>query len=382
MNGDANVDIKLIDNEKKLEELIDAFETTNTVGVDLEADSMYHFKEKVCLLQIALNGTSVVIDPLQIHDMSSLKPLFSRSDIKKIFHGADYDVRSLNRDFDIEINNLFDTQLACRFLGYKETGLEAVMHKLFNVDLDKRYQKKNWAKRPLPHEMIDYAAKDVIYLAALARFLESELLKKGRLSWVLEECEYLSKVKPNIQNGEPLFVKFKGSGRLKPKNLAILEALLRHRRDIAERKDKPVFKIIGNDSILKMARHIPLTLRNLEKIEALSRRQLQMYGTELVEVICTANAVPPEDYPVYPRKRRAPQPPNSPRRMKALKNWRKRIAEKLKMDPGLICNKSLLNAISVLNPKDPSELEKLEEMRGWQREAFGKEIVKVLKDRK
>ena len=77
-----------------------------------------------------------------------------RGDIQKVFHGADYDVRSLYRDFKININNLFDTELACRFLGFKASGLDAVLTKRYNVHLNKKYQRKDWSKRPLPEEMV------------------------------------------------------------------------------------------------------------------------------------------------------------------------------------------------------------------------------------
>ncbi|MGD8345230.1 MAG: hypothetical protein PVH53_16635, partial [Desulfobacterales bacterium] len=55
------------------------------IGVDLEADSMYHFREKVCLIQIATRRTTTVIDPLQINNLSILKPVFKRADILKVF---------------------------------------------------------------------------------------------------------------------------------------------------------------------------------------------------------------------------------------------------------------------------------------------------------
>jgi len=157
------------------------------IAVDVEADSMYHFKEKVCLIQMATANVNVVIDPFVIKDLSALNPIFKRKDIQKIFHGADYDVRSLYRDFTISINNLFDTELASRFLGFPGTGLEAVLKKKFAITLDKKFQRKDWSKRPLPREMIAYAAEDARYLLPLARDLKAELKEKGRLSWVDEE---------------------------------------------------------------------------------------------------------------------------------------------------------------------------------------------------
>jgi len=140
MKETIGITYKMINTEDELESFGRAIENETAIGVDLEADSMYHFKEKVCLIQMAAPHINVVIDPLVIKDLSPLKPIFKRGDIRKIFHGADYDVRSLFRDFRIKINNLFDTELACRFLGFSETGLEAVLKNKFEVTLNKKYQ--------------------------------------------------------------------------------------------------------------------------------------------------------------------------------------------------------------------------------------------------
>jgi len=291
------IEYQVIDTAVDLEEIARSLEKEKVAAVDLEADSMYHYKEKVCLIQIATEKIFVVIDPLAIKDLSPLKPIFSNPNIKKIFHGADYDVRSLYRDFKIEINNLFDTELACRFLGIKETGLQAVLKMFFNVDIDKKYQKKDWSKRPLPKEMMAYASKDVIYLLPLARILIHKLNKTDRMTWVLEECEDLSKVRPALSNEAPLFMKFKGAGRLKSRSLAVLEALLQFRKRVAEKRDRPFFKIIGNESMLKIATVRPVTLRRLKNTEALSNRQISMYGSDLIKVVAAALKTPINELP-------------------------------------------------------------------------------------
>ena len=234
-----------IETSRALGEAVEMALKETEIAVDLEADSMYHFRERVCLIQMAYGDRIVIIDPLTIQDMSPLKALFQDANIKKVLHGADYDVRSLYRDFDVDIQNLFDTQIACRFLGMQETGLDSVLKKRFNLKLNKKYRKKDWSKRPLPENMVAYAAGDVSYLLPLARQLENELSDLKRLSWVQEESELLSRVRPPNENNEPLFLKFKGAGRFRPRGLAVLEALLQSRRRIAERKDRPLFKIIG-----------------------------------------------------------------------------------------------------------------------------------------
>ncbi len=382
MNNNDNLYYQIIDTEPGLEDFTRTLQTEKAVAVDLEADSMYHFREKVCLVQLATEKTNVIIDSLQVSDLSPLESFFLCHDIKKVFHGADYDVRSLNRDFNIEINNLFDTQIACRFLGIKETGLEAVIRNWFNVILDKKFQRKDWSKRPLPEDMMEYAAKDVIYLVPLANILEKELEKKGRLSWVYEECEYLSRVRYSLSDKDPLYLRFKGAGRLSRRELAVLESLLQFRKSIAEKKDKPPFKIIGNDSIMKIVKSRPVNLRGLEKVKALSPKQIRLHGTEVVEAVKKGLKIPENELPVYPRKKAPKIFPPVPKRIKALKRWRDATAQVLEIDPYVFFNNSLINAIAVQNPSDANDLVMVKEMKNWQQNAFGADIVRVIKKAK
>jgi len=372
-------DYQMIDTAAGLEKAAGTLEKEKVIAVDLEADSMYHFKEKVCLIQLATKKISVVVDPLKIDDLSPLSPLFSNPDIQKIFHGADYDVRSLYRDFKIKINNLFDTELACRFLGIKETGLKAVLKAFFEITIDKKYQKKDWSKRPLPKEMVEYASKDVIYLLPLAKILIDKLEEIDRRSWVLEECHHLSKVRSILSDEEPLFLKFKGAGRLKSRGLAVLEALLQYRKTVAEKKDRPLFKIIGNDSILKIATARPATLRRLKGLNALSGRQIYMYGNDLIQVVAGALKITENELPVYPRKTVSSIPPVVFERIKVLKSWRDSKAVALNMDSGMVCNNALITAIALKNPEDKKSMGTIKEMKKWQKTAFGREIITVLK---
>ena len=125
MNNVAGPSYRFIRTPAELELFANRISQEKILAVDLEADSMFHYQEKVCLLQMAGNGENVVIDPLEVNDLSPLAPLFKDKEICKVLHGSDYDVRSLYRDFSIEINNLFDTQLASMFLGERETSLGA-----------------------------------------------------------------------------------------------------------------------------------------------------------------------------------------------------------------------------------------------------------------
>ena len=372
-------DFQIVETASQLINVQKRFEGEKIIAVDLEADSMYHFTEKVCLIQMAAEGFVVLIDPLKVTDLSPLRDIFARSDIQKIFHGADYDVRSLYRDFGIEIKNLFDTELAARFLGMKGSGLEALLNTLFNLQLDKKYQKTDWSRRPLPQSMVEYAARDVLYLISLANVLQIELDTKGRTDWVKEECDLLSGVRSAVDDQEPLYLRFKGAGKLTPKELAVLETLLQYRKRIARKKDKPLFRVMRNKSLLHIATARRVSLNGLIKAKILSQKEVSMHGEGILAAVKSAMAIPREKWPRYPHKRGPAILPAVTQRIKVLKNWRDAKATALDMDAALVATKAILNAIAVTNPRQMKDFNRISGLRDWQKKNFGEEILQVLR---
>jgi ribonuclease D len=307
-----------------------------------------------------------------------LAQILSDPGITKIFHGADYDVRSLYRDYQISLHNLFDTELASRFLGNAETGLNTVLQNRFGITLEKKYQKKDWSQRPLPDPMIAYAAKDVQYLIPLYEIQKKELAEKCRLDWVTEECRDLTLVRSGPVNERPLFLKIKGSGRLERRSLAVLEALLEFRLELAETKDRPLFKVIGNATLTKIASTIPETMDQLIKTHSLSPKQINMYGSPILRHIQTALAIPESDLPRYPRPRSRRISNDASERFKILKLWREQKAADLEIDPGVLINNSALKTIAEANPQTHDDLDKIPILKNWQKKELGADILMTL----
>lgn len=368
-----------IEDPAELEAAARRMAKVRAIAFDLEADSMYHFREKVCLVQIATADESLVIDPLKFSDLSALKPVMADRRIRKVLHGADYDIRSLYRDFGIVVHNLFDTELASRFLGIRETGLDAVLQERFGVRLDKKFQRKDWSRRPLPEAMMAYAAEDVHYLLPLATILISELRAKGRLAWVREECDLLSQVRAPEPNDAPLFLNFKGAGRLSRRNLAVLESLLQLRRRLAEAKDRPLFKVFSNKSLLSLAMAMPQTPQALETSGVLSQKQLKMHAKALLQAIQSACDLPEGKLPQYPRPKALRMSGRVPERVATLKAWRDAKADALDLDPGLMLNKALMQAIATRHPQTIAELDAVPDLHRWRRKVFGRDIVDIMK---
>lgn len=370
--------IHYINCQSGLSDIIFKLQKEPLLAFDLEADSMYHFQEKVCLIQVGTPKATFIIDPLSIPDMSQLAKIFSDSSKKKIFHGADYDVRSLFRDFKITINNLFDTEIASRFLGKAETGLGAVLKNRFNIILEKKFQKKDWSQRPLPEEMITYAAKDVQFLIALYQIQKTELAEKGRLDWVTEECRALTEVRPPTANERPLFVRMKGAGRLDRRDLAVLEALLEFRLHIAKQKDRPLFKVISNAALSKLAVTRPKTTKYLNDTSALSAKQMNMYGTAITKIIKNALKIPADQLPIYPRTYAPRLPHDVSKKFKELKTWREQKAQSLEIDPGVLINNATLKSIAELNPKNVNSLDSIPALKSWQKKELSTDIIDCL----
>ena len=196
-----------------------------------------------------------IIDPLVIEDMSPLGRLMADGRVEKVMHSADYDIRSLDRDWGFHVAPLFDTSIASAFLGSARLGLAAVLKEHLGIELTKTksMQRSDWTRRPLSNESLEYAADDVLHLAALRDELAANLAKLSRLEWVKEECERLSRVRSQPPDPEWAFLSVKGRSGLDPRGLAVLRSLHRFREQEALRRNTPPFKIIPNEKLVELA---------------------------------------------------------------------------------------------------------------------------------
>jgi ribonuclease D len=372
------LNFKFIESDGELETVCRGLAREKIIGVDLEADSMYCFKEKICLIQIAGKDQAFLVDPFLISDFSPFVALLEDQKLVKIFHGSDFDVRSLDRELGCRIENLFDTEIACRFLNVRERGLGALLKEHFDVFVDKKFQKVDWSRRPLKEEMIAYSVGDVAHLIALHDRIKERLEQVNRLSWAKEEFEAQASVHYESNHQLPLFKKFKGAGKLDNRTLAILENLLQVRMDMAAKKDLPLFKIMSNKSLLELATHRPKAIDTMISIRALSKKQADMYGHLCQEAIACAMALPHGKLPAYPKVRLPRKSPQELDRINRLKKMREHASVSLGMEPGFLINNNLISAIAFENPRTQADLGQLGLLRNWQLEALGAEIIKTL----
>ena len=349
------------------------------LAVDLEADSMHRYREQVCLLQLSVPGRTVLIDPLAGADLAPLAGLFADPAVRKIFHAADYDLRSLYRDFRLEVRGLFDTMVSAQLLGEEKIGLNDVLGKYFGVTLDKRFQRADWSIRPLPAEMVAYAAEDTRHLHRLTELFEARLLELGRRDWAAEEFGLLEGVRFSDSEKGPLCLRLKGAGALDRRQLGVLEELLQWRELEAARRDRPPFQVIGNTILLALAMQAPRMATALAAITELPERLRDRHGRDLLAAIGRGMELPGEALPAWPKTSRPERDPAVDARLAALKVWRRDKAAALGIDPGVLINNALLELLARENPVTTAQLAASPGLKHWQRQELGAELLERLR---
>jgi ribonuclease D len=350
------------------------------MGLDTESDSLHSFPEKVCLVQVALeDGTVFVVDPLVLRNLSPLAPVLADPGIVKVLHGASYDLSSLKRDFGFAFAPVFDTMIAGQFLGLQELGLASLLARFFGIATGPSRQKDDWGKRPLSLEQEHYAAQDVRHLIPLRERLLHELRARGREAWVEEECLALAATPPAERVFDPEeYVWLKGAKDLDRRGLAVLRELFVAREAWAREGGRPPFKVLGKDTLIHLAVQRPRTAETLREIPGCSLKVVQRYSHGILEAIARGEAVPEGELPVFPRAKKPRIPPPVQRRTAALIRWRTQAAERLGLDPGLILPRRLIERLAAEVPADLAALGRVEGIRRWRVETFGKEILEVL----
>jgi len=352
------------------------------LALDIEADSLYHYFEKVCLIQISSDRYTYILDPLAIKNIGDLAPLMSHPSVEKVFHAAGYDVYCLRRDYGFAFANLFDTHAAAQLLGYEFLGLSALMEKLLGIHHSKRRQRDDWSHRPLISEQLEYAAMDTHHLLRLRDTLEAELRQKGRLPWALEEFETAAATeRPEKEFDTEGFRRIKGNRELPLQDQVALRALYLLRDQIARKLDVPPFKVMNNSVLLGLVRKPPQSVREMFSRPGISYRVARKFAADVLSALAEGRRQDPSVLETPSHGSFKPANRAARLRLEALKGWRQEKAKELNLHVGVVFPSNLLENLAVAPPADAEGLANMPGMRRWRVREFGNEILNLLRDR-
>jgi len=348
----------VIDTEQKLEAFLPTIRAATWVAVDTEADSLHAYPEKVCLIQISTASGDELIDPLA---GVSLEPLLDAlSGHELIMHGADYDLRLLEKHHRFVPSAIFDTMLAARLLGLAQFSLSSLVEKFLGVKLEKGAQKANWALRPLTERMERYARNDTHYLRPLEEKLKPELKAKGRLAWHQEYCARLitESTRERPADSDSIW-RIKGSHLLPRPALAVLRELWQWRETEALRANRPPYFVISHEALVEIAA-AATSSRPLDPF--LPKHISERRRSGLLKAVARGLGLSPDDHPIIFRaSSRRPSEPER-RRFLELQKRRDSHAAQLGIDPTLISSRGMLSDLAHNWDKYAPEL------MNWQRQ--------------
>ncbi len=368
------IPVEIISHPAQLEAAASAMAGLPAIALDTESNSRHHYPEQLCLIQIATSREAYLVDTIVLRDIAPLETILLDASIMKVIHGADYDIRCLDRYCGCRVRNLYDTSIAARFAGITKFGLADLLEGVLGVSIrkSKRLQLADWGQRPIPPEAVDYAISDVSHLLALQETLAQRLETMGRTGWVAEECARIEAVRYTEPNLETAFLAMKGAGDLDGGGLAILRSLFRFREDEARRLGRPPFFVVPDVVLLSLAAS-PTT--PLSKIPGLGQAGLQRFGRGLRQAVSEGRSAPPFH---RPRALRIERPsPEQIQRLSHLKAWRAPISAALALDPSLVWPTVSLERLARAPETFDAELASAN-IRQWQRERFATSLQACL----
>ena len=362
----------------------EALAGADRVAVDCEAAGFHRYSDRLCLVQLSTAERTFVLDPLALELGPYLRPFLEDPRRETILHGAAYDLRLLNRDLGIRVGALVDTQVAASLLGEPGVGLQALLDRHFGIKVSKRFQRADWAARPLSAEMVEYAADDTRHLHRLAELLEARLAEAGRLGWAREECGRLLDSAAEAACGEAVVVdpvtRVKAARRLDDRTVTALREAIAWRDGIARARDRAPFRVASDAALLAAVRARPPSVAALAAVKGFPPRLARTEGGALLDILARVEGLSARELEPYPlpKARRARPGPEEEAAFERLKAVRNRVAGRLGLDRGRVMANQTLREVVAAMPGDRAGLAAVAEVRLWQVDVMGGELLGAL----
>ena len=372
---------QLITDPRGVQELADALAGETRLAVDLEAAGFHRYSDRVCLVQVSSPDATYLVDPLAVDPAPALRGPLEAPDVRIIFHGGDYDLRLLDRDLDLHPVNLFDTQTAAALLGEPSLGLASLLETYFSVNLSKKHQRADWAKRPLSEEMLAYAATDTQHLHALADLLSERLDAMGRLAWAQEESSLMESLRWSEEGKADPVTRVKRARYLELREVALLREAWLWRDEIARRRDRAPFRVVSDNVLVEVVQVRPRSVAGLAEMSGFSPQLADRSGRSLLVRLERIDRVDTEELVGYPPSNRTGAgrpPPEIVEVADRLKAARNRRSEELGIARGTLVSNTLLLEIARAGPENSEALLAVQGVRRWQVEAVGDALMEAL----
>jgi len=290
---------------KALVELVVQLRKSPVVAVDTEFMRERTYFARLCLIQLASDDVAAIVDPLVIEDLSPLRDLMVDPNVVKVFHAGSQDLEIFYRLLNEATAPVFDSQVAATLAGFpQQVGYGALVKEMMGVALDKGDTYTDWAKRPLSDTQVEYALNDVRYLPEMYRRLVAELETEGRLSWLAADFSRMEDSATYACLPSEQWRRVKRVSSLNRRQLAVAREVAAWRETEAQRRDVPKRWVLGDESVVEIARRAPKTPEELAGIRGVSDKIGRGAQKGVLQAVLAGVAVLESDLPVIAKRRR------------------------------------------------------------------------------
>lgn len=290
---------------QELEQLVERLQGASVIGVDTEFMRERTYFARLCLVQVASDDVAAIIDPLVVEDLTALKSLLSQSASTKVLHAGSQDLEIFFRMFGEATRPVFDTQVAATLAGFgTQIGYGALVNDVLGVQLDKGDTFTDWMRRPLTATQVEYALNDVRYLPNLYRSLAERLEREKRTEWLEKDFDKLEDPATFTVVPEDQWKRVKRVSSLNRRQLAVAREVAAWREREAMRRDMPKRWVMGDESLIEVARRAPSSVADLQNVRGISDKLSKQAAVGLLEAVQNGLAVPDDALPSLSKKRR------------------------------------------------------------------------------
>jgi ribonuclease D len=290
----------------KIADLMARSRVHGRISIDTEFMREKTYWAKLCLIQVAVADECMLIDPLAGDDLGPLIEVLGDPSVIKIVHAGSQDLEIFHRMSGHAASPVFDTQIAATVAGFpSQVGYARLVKDLFDVDIDKSDTFTDWSRRPLTSAQIEYALNDVRYLDGAFIELTARLEKDGRAAWLAADMERLSDDAAYTVQPDEQFRRMKRISSLSRRQLGVLQKVAGWREREAMRRDMPRRWVMGDETLVEVARRRPTDAAGLSDVRGLNLRALGDGGTSLIAAVRAGVEMPEDELPKIDKKPRA-----------------------------------------------------------------------------
>ncbi len=287
-----------IDSDAKLADFCAKITGANYCAIDTEFVRESTYYPILALIQIAADDQFGCIDPLAVDDFGPLTKLLASPSLLKVFHSPSQDLEVLYQKLGEVPTPVFDTQLASGLLGYThQISYAELVRQITGVELDKKYTRTDWSRRPLSQDQLDYAMDDVRYLMPVYEHLREKLKTNNRQQWIEKDFQSMTKASNYEVDMSLLWKRLKGGKKLKGERLQIASDLCQWRETVAQQRDRPRRWIVKDEALVEIARQKPVDLNDLSLIPDLGEKTIKHHGEQLLQIVSNANRIDSQEWP-------------------------------------------------------------------------------------